>query len=316
MRKWCATLAIGALVTLPLCAQQWDASTENKPNGTTENAPAANPTASDPNIAPGSPTLFAMPAAAAPKPADIFSDWDNNAWNRHAWGLLTPRYEVAGMYQYVNFNPAGGFSNFNNHGATGSFTYNATKWLGLTAEIGGYHFKRDIYGAPVTSGGVTTYPLEQITGSFETFLFGPRLNLRRFDHFVPFAEVLFGAAHSGAQVTGDTAQSTFAMAVGGGVDVVLTKYVAWRFVEADFLQTNFSGSLLNAIGRQNNFRIGTGVVLRWDYPPIPPKPNHPPVASCAATPTSVHTPQLMLSAGNLRLRRWCASASRKALAAA
>jgi len=50
------------------------------------------------------------------------------------------------------------------------------------------------------------------------------------------------------------------MAIGGGVDVVLTKYLAWRFVQADYLMTNFSGSLLSPGGRQNNFRVGTGVV--------------------------------------------------------
>jgi len=121
----------------------------------------------------------------------------------------------------------------------------------------------------------------------QTYLFGPRLNLRRFDHFVPFGEVLFGAAHGSSQVTGDKSQGAFAMAIGGGVDVVLTKYLAWRFVQADYLMTNFSGSLLSPGGRQNNFRVGTGVVLRWDYPPAPAKPNHPPVAACSAAQPSV-----------------------------
>ena len=80
-----------------------------------------------------------MPAAAAARPADIFSDWDNNPWNRHAWGLLTPKYEIAGMFQYVNFCPCS-FKNWNSFGATGSFTYNANKYLGLNAEYGAYHF--------------------------------------------------------------------------------------------------------------------------------------------------------------------------------
>ncbi len=77
----------------------------------------------------------------------------------------------------------------------------------------------------------------------QTYLFGPRLNLRRFDHFVPFAEVLFGAAHASSQMTGASAQGSFAMAAGGGVDVVLIRYLTWRFFEADYLMTNFSGPL-------------------------------------------------------------------------
>jgi outer membrane protein OmpA-like peptidoglycan-associated protein len=287
MRKWCATMAMGALLALPLCAQQNDASTASNTNATTDKTAVSDFAARDFNITPASPKLFAAPAAALPKP-DVFSDWDNNAWNRHAWGLLTPRYEIAGMYQYVNFMPGTGFNNFNNQGASGSFAYNANNWLGLVAEVGGYHFSRQVFGAPVTSGGVTTFPLETITGSFQSYLFGPRINFRHFDHFVPFGEVLFGAAHAGAQLTGVNTQSAFALAAGGGVDAVLFKNLAWRVFEADYLMTNFSGTLLNANARQNNFRIGTGAVLRWGYPPIPPKPNHPPVASCSATPTSVY----------------------------
>lgn len=285
MRNWCVTVVMGALFALPLCAQQKDAATAGKAKGTAERTATVEAPTSDFSIAPASPTLFGMPAAAAPKPADIFSDWANNAWNRHAWGRLTPRYEIAGLYQYLNFNPGEGFRNFGGHGASGAFTYNANDWLGLTAEIGGYHFKRQVLGTPDALGNV---PVESITGSLQTYLFGPRINFRHFDHFVPFAEAMFGAAHGGAQLTGDTTQSTFAMALGGGLDVVLTKHLAWRFLQADYLMTNFNGTLLNANARQNNFRIGTGAVLRWGYPPIPAKPNHPPVASCSATPTSVY----------------------------
>ncbi len=273
MRNWCATVAMGALLALPLCAQQKDPSTANVTNGTIDNSATAKATASDFSIAPGSPTLFAMPAAAAANPADIYSDWDNNPWNRHAWGLLTPRFELAGMFQYINFNP-GSFNNFNTFGGTGSFTYNANKWLGLTAEIGGYHFKRQI--------------VETSSGSLQSYMFGPRVNFRHFDHMVPFVEVMFGAGHAGSQLTGTASQSSFALLAGGGVDAVIIKNLAWRVFEADYLMTNFTGSLVSPEGRQNSFRIGTGLVLRWGYPPEPPKPIHPPTAACSANPTSVY----------------------------
>ena len=284
MRKWCATVAMGLLLVLPLCAQQKDAGTASKSHGTSENAVATAATGRDFSIAPASSSLFAMPAAAAGKPADIFSDWANNPWNRHAWGLLTPRFEVAGLFSYINFNPPSEHS-FNNYGATGSFTYNANKWLGLVAELGGYRFTRDIYVLPA---GATQQVLASIKGNQQTYLFGPRLNYRRFEHFVPFAEILFGGAHGSPEMTGDNAQSAFGMAAGGGVDVVFTRNVAWRFFEADYLMTNYSGSELGPSGRQNNFRIGSGIVLRWDYPPAPPKPNHPPVAACSAAAPSVY----------------------------
>jgi opacity protein-like surface antigen len=270
------------LFALPLCAQQKDASTASKSNTTSENTATANATAGDFSIAPASSSLFPMPAAAAARPADIFSDWDNNPWNRHAWGLLTPKYEIAGMFQYVNFCPCS-FKNWNSFGATGSFTYNANKYLGLNAEYGAYHFSRQIF---VLNG--TDFTQTTISGSFQTWLFGPRLNLRRFDHFVPFVEFMVGAARGGAQVTGSNTQNTFALAAGGGVDIVLLKNLAWRFFQADYLMTNFTGPLMNPQGRQNNFRIGSGLVLRWGYPPAPPKPNHPPVAACSADKPSVY----------------------------
>jgi len=271
---------MGALIALPLCAQQKDAS-KTTGSKTTESTNAV--AAGDFSIAPASSSLFAMPAPAA-KPADVFSDWSNNPWNRHAWGQLTPRFEVAGMFSYINFCPCA-FRNFNELGATGSFAYNVNKWLGIVGEVGGYRFDRQIL---VLNTATNTASTVTISGNMQTYLFGPRLNLRRFDHFVPFGEVLFGAAHGSSQLTGDVSQGAFALAVGGGVDVVLTRYLAWRFVQADYLMTNFSGSLLSASARQNNFRVGTGLVLRWAYPPAPAKPNHPPVAACSAAQPSVY----------------------------
>jgi outer membrane protein OmpA-like peptidoglycan-associated protein len=285
MRKWCAIVAMGALIALPICAQQKDTSnsTSSKPAASTNAVPA-----SDFSIAPASPSLFAMPAPAA-RPADIYSDWANNPWNRHAWGQLTPRFEVAGMFSYINFSPgsgsgSGSFNNFNQLGATGSFAFNVNKWLGIVGEGGGYRFDRQI----LILTPANTLTGATISGNMQTYLFGPRLNLRRFDHFVPFVEALFGGAHGSSELTGTQSQSAFALAVGGGVDVVLTKYLTWRFVQADYLMTNFSGSLLSPSSRQNNFRIGTGIVLRWAYPPAPPKPIHPPITACSANPTSVY----------------------------
>jgi hypothetical protein len=180
------------------------------------------------------------------------------------------------MYSYVNFQPGSGFPNFNSEGGTGSFTYNANKWLGLTAEAGAYGFSRSVPGVGKPEGG------------FQTYLFGPRLNLRR-KYFVPFVEFLIGDFRADGQVTGGPHQSSFALAAGGGVDVVFTKHIAWRFAQLDYLMTNANGIYLNVNGRQNNFRAGTGLVIRWGFPPPPPPPpSGPPTASCSANPASVY----------------------------
>jgi outer membrane protein OmpA-like peptidoglycan-associated protein len=186
-----------------------------------------------------------------------------------------PRFEISAGYSYINFSPGDPFANFNNHGATGSFTLNANRFLGLTAEVGGYTFTRNVNGVNL-DGGLTTY------------LFGPRLNLRKFEHFVPFGEFLIGGARGGGPITGGANQSAFTLAAGGGVDVVFNKYLAWRFAQIDYLMTNFSGTNVNPNARQNNLRLGSGVVLRFGIPPPPPPPNHPPVAACSASPTSVY----------------------------
>src|SRR5258707_9810872 len=137
MRKWCVKWAMGVLFALSIRAQQKVAGNPTR-NKTAESANAV--PAGDFSIAPASPSLFAMPAPAA-KPADVFSDWSNNPWNRHAWGQLTPRFEVAGMFSYINFCPCA-FRNFNEFGATGSFAYNVSRWLGIVGEVGGYRFDR------------------------------------------------------------------------------------------------------------------------------------------------------------------------------
>jgi outer membrane protein OmpA-like peptidoglycan-associated protein len=283
MRKWCVMAAMGALLALPLYAQKKDDGKSNAKEPTSvaaeSSGKAASPVALDLFRVPAAPgaTPFAAPA---PKP-DIFSDWADNAWNRGAWGRLTPRYEVAGMYDYINYSPGNPFNNFNVHGGSGSFTYNVSKWLGLTGELGTYTFKsRDI--TPL--GGTSTTS----SGGLSTYLVGPRLNLRRYDHFVPFGEFLAGGSHADNNVTGDKSQNAFAAMLGGGVDVVLWKNLAWRFAQLDYLLTDHSGSALGGKSRQNNFRAASGLVLRWGYPPIPPKPNHPPVASCSANPASVY----------------------------
>jgi outer membrane protein OmpA-like peptidoglycan-associated protein/opacity protein-like surface antigen len=267
MRKWMAVLAMGACFGLTAVGQQKDASKNDTTTETAAPLPmgASNPFAvsKSPWALAATPRLTPFPAAAPAAKADATGP-----------GQLLPRYEVAGGYSYINFQPGDPFDAFNSHGATGSFTYNASRYLGLTSEIGGYTFDRNVTG-------------NKVQGSYMSLLFGPRLNLRRFDHFVPFTEFLFGTARSGVEVTGGNTQNAFAMATGGGVDVVVTKNLAWRFAQIDYLMTNFTGPNVGSSGRQNNLRLGSGLVLRLGIPNPPPPPNHPPLAACSVNPASI-----------------------------
>ena len=272
MRNWCAAAALAALVALPVSAQQNTGVSGDGANTVAESASSSSPKLNAGDITPAARNLFALPAAARaakPFPADHKTGSDTPP------GRLTPRYEIAGMFNYANFHPGGGFPSFNAFGGSGEFVWNPSRWVGLVEQIGGLSYRRNVNGLH-QEGGVST------------LLVGPRLNLRR-DYFVPFAEFLLGAGHVGVPFTGTESQSSFTLLAGGGVDIVFTRNVAWRFAEIDYLMTNFSGSTLGGSARQDNLRLGTGIVLRFGLPnEAPPAPPHqPPMAACSATPTSI-----------------------------
>jgi outer membrane protein OmpA-like peptidoglycan-associated protein len=285
MRNWCAAMVMSALLALPLCAQQKGSGAGD--DTATVAAPTEKSVASSSASAAGNASgigntmarksVFALPAT--PRPAAFPGSAAAGA-DSSSPGTLLPRFETAAMYDYINFNPGDPFASSGNHGGTGSFTYNASKWVGLTVEVGGSRFRRNVF--PVTGSNTI------VDGSFTSYLFGPRLNLRKFDHFVPFGEFLVGSTNAGAVLAGGQSEYAFALAAGGGVDIVLTKNLAWRFAQFDYLMTTFTGPSVGSSGRQNSFRAGSGVVVRFGFPKSLPPPNHPPVAACSVSPASVY----------------------------
>ncbi len=86
----------------------------------------------------------------------------------------------------------------------------------------------------------------------------------------PFAEGLFGGAHSNAYgtilkargdlVNGSGSNNGFAMEWGGGLDWAVAKNVQVRPVEADYLYTHFGSThVVGYSASQNNFKYVTGV---------------------------------------------------------
>src|SRR5580693_2179127 len=125
MRRLCLMMVVGALFALPGWAQQGDDQTKAKKSS--DDSAAATPATSDSNAAPDASRSFAVPDPPRPNPfpgpvpAPAGSSSTSGV---SAPGRLTPKYELAGMYSYINFNPGNSFPNFNNNGGTGSFTYN------------------------------------------------------------------------------------------------------------------------------------------------------------------------------------------------
>lgn len=162
-----------------------------------------------------------------------------------------PKFDLFAGYSYVRANPVtSGVDGFNLHGGSASIAYNANSWLSGVADFGGYH-SNNILGTGVD-------------GTLSTYLFGPRLSYRRNSHFTPFGQVLFGVAHIGGSdgLAFSTSNNSFAMALGGGVDVKITHHFSLRPVQVDYLLTRFD-EFGNGAQNQNNLRVSTGVVFHF-----------------------------------------------------
>ena len=101
-------------------------------------------------------------------------------------------------------------------------------------------------------------------------LFGPQFVLRR-AKMNAFAHTLFGLTNThlgGCPLVGDCTvhrdnRTNFALGFGGGLDLNLRRRFAVRLVQADYIPARLAGQW------ENNFRISTGVVLRFAYTQAP-----------------------------------------------
>lgn len=159
--------------------------------------------------------------------------------------------DVFAGYSYVRAKPStSGADSFSLNGGSASVAYNFNHWLSGVADFGGYH-NTNILGSGVD-------------GTLSTYLFGPRVSYHHFHRVTPFGEVLFGVAHTGANLLGTpNNQNAFAMTVGGGVDYRLSSHFALRPVKVDYLLTRFDEFTNSNPVNQNNLRVSTGIVFRF-----------------------------------------------------
>ncbi|MGH9864961.1 MAG: hypothetical protein ACRD4H_06050, partial [Candidatus Acidiferrales bacterium] len=141
--------------------------------------------------------------------------------------------EVFGGYSYLRLDTSPGSANFN--GWNAALTEKLFKVVGVTADFGG------TYASP---GGVKS--------SMNTFLFGPQVSLPA--PVSPFVHALFGAARFSASGASST---SFASAIGGGIDIHPIPLIGLRLIQVDYLNTHFGNT------RQNNFRLSAGIVLHF-----------------------------------------------------
>ena len=134
-----------------------------------------------------------------------------------------------------------GFSNgINANGGNVSATGYLNHWLGITGDFGAYH------AAPFG-----------ISANTYTYLAGPRFAYRKSERVMPFAQVLVGGAHVTAGGFGVSASTNgFAWSAGGGIDLGLTRHIAFR-PQFDYIGIHASGGTLNSA------RVSAGIVFRF-----------------------------------------------------
>jgi hypothetical protein len=178
-----------------------------------------------------------------------------------AWAQDFPRVEVAADYSYARFYPVKSES-LSLNGGGGALVVNLKSYLGIKMDLQGYG-SNTITRA---NGNLTAQ------GNLFTYMFGPQVKFRT-PKFQPFFEVLFGAAHSNVYAnlttacalscttTSAPAGDAFAMALGGGIDIPITKGIQFRPVQLDYMRTRFTNQFNDSA--QSNFRFLAGINLAF-----------------------------------------------------
>ena len=220
-------------------------------------------------------TVFALFALLVPLTAGVL-----------AQGV--PKVEIPVGFSFVNVHPnLAPITSFNVFGGGGQVDFNFGSVWGVKADFMGYTQGSGLRNQLQTHGYAG-----QVNGNVFTYLFGPQIK-KHSGTSQPFAEVLFGAAHTNAyadilKAEGKLTQGSgnnngFSMAAGGGIDFKVSQHLSIRLVEVDYLLTRFSANhVANYTANQNNFRYlgGLNFTLGGIPPPVPS-------TVCWATPMEV-----------------------------
>lgn len=164
----------------------------------------------------------------------------------------TPKVEVGLNYSFNRLNPNSGLSAYSANGGFADLEYNFTRNLGIVADLGANYTG--------TANGIS------VSNTTFEYLFGPRYNIRH-GRWNPYIQALFGEERFSNGFAPGTpfgytgaSQTNFAMALGGGLDIAVTRELSVRPFEVDYmpLQVPFG----NQRYTQNDFRYAAGVVMR------------------------------------------------------
>jgi opacity protein-like surface antigen len=201
-----------------------------------------------------------------------------------------PRAEIFGGYSYLHLDTQGISSSslialctsiigvtcpatfkvrpgFNGWEASGQFNFN--RWLGVKGDFSGH------YGNLISATFTSAPPIVPLNFSgpdehVYDYLFGPVVS-HRARRYTVFAHSLFGGEHVGfgnfvtvaglggpITLPGPSSSNWFAVALGGGLDLKVTRHFAVRAGQFDYQLVNSSA---NGHGHQNDFRFSSGIVF-------------------------------------------------------
>jgi opacity protein-like surface antigen len=204
------------------------------------------------------------------------------------------KWEFYGGYSAMHFDNLGNDTNIQSlsevlnekqtlRGFNLAINHNFHKYFGVKFDYS-LHLREDNFTRPAGSGTVDT--------TVQNYLGGIQIKDNRKDgpRFRPFAHALFGVANQKVDVDSPQLpavfgisdfhvnESSFAMAFGGGLDIIINKHFSARVIQLDWNIINRgdqqTGIILTAtptqpVGsrlvipgrRQDNLRIGAGIVI-------------------------------------------------------
>ena len=165
------------------------------------------------------------------------------------------KWEAFGGYQFTSFQVLHGFAaqppKAKGNGWDAAFEYSVNDWLGLKGDFSGS------YGSGGTQLGVGNGPAH-----LYTYAFGPTFSAPASPNVKLFAEFLAGGYQNQVQYFSNSAAQGVALVAGGGVDAQVRRHLAIRVFEVDWIGS-MSGSTLGTPGSKSNFRISTGLLIRF-----------------------------------------------------
>jgi opacity protein-like surface antigen len=176
-----------------------------------------------------------------------------------ATAQTTPRTEISGGYQFLSFAVEGQDNESMPKGWYADVAGNLTPMIGVVFQVGGNY---KTFNESITVGGLTLAASADL--KVHLFLGGIRINARQNSAFVPYGQVLVGAANSSVDLTGtipgipsfsqEESATNFTLELGGGVNFGLTDNTGVR-CGVDYLRAFADEDDVNA------FRFHVGVVI-------------------------------------------------------